>query len=373
MAENTKIQWADHTFNHVRGCTKIAPGCANCYADAQSQRNPRTLGIWGPNGTRVVASEAIWRQPLQWNRVAGSVGDHPTDIGRSAKRGRVSVQTGIRPRVFCASLADVFEDWGGVVVDAQGRPLHEAKAWGQRGEWIGVANTFIGKSIIRLDDVRARLFRLIDETPNLDWLLLTKRPENVRRMIPPVVMQQDSKQGPYRHAAMDGIRKIDQRRNNLWLGVSIACQEDADRNIRELLKCSDLCAKTFLSIEPLVGPVDLGLDVYESPGWYEYRKNLIDWVIVGGESGPNARPCDIEWVRAIVRQCRAAGVPCFVKQLGRKVYDNDGVARCGWPGLTQFQRHNGDADNECQVILRDPKGGDPAEWPEDLRVREVPS
>lgn len=83
MAENTKIQWADHTFNPWRGCTKIAPGCANCYADAQSKRNPGTLGVWGPNGTRVVASEAMWREPLKWNKAAAcletfdcNAGDH---------------------------------------------------------------------------------------------------------------------------------------------------------------------------------------------------------------------------------------------------------------------------------------------------------
>jgi protein gp37 len=186
-------------------------------------------------------------------------------------------------------------------------------------------------------------------------------------------------------------------RSNVWLGTSIACQEDADRNIPELLKCRDLCAKLFLSIEPLVGPVDLLIDG-ECSGWAchecgsrnvdtEVRvadddvstyacgdcgyvgggedanwKSLIDWVIVGGESGPNARPCDIAWIRSIVRQCREAGVPVFVKQLGAAAFE--------WAEIDDRPRP--EARDKNFLGLRDPKGGDPAEWPEDVRVREVP-
>ncbi len=361
MGENTKIQWAHHTFNHVRGCEKIAPGCANCYAEAQSKRNPGTLGIWGPNGTRVLASEAMWRQPVKWD----------LDAERRAVlfESDPELEAHERPRVFCASLADVFEDWPRVMRDAKGKELLAVDPHDEeKSRWY------------TMDYARARLFKLIDATPNLDWLLLTKRPENVRRMW-------------CSHANTDGRPPSQLRRENVWLGTSVACQEDADRNIPELLKCRDLCAKLFVSVEPLVGPVDLSPWIGKPSPAYEVLSRFygprgfdktgsqaertepkLDWVIVGGESGPHARPCNVEWIRSIVRQCKVAEFPwLFVKQLGARVYDNDGVSRCSWPGLTEFQHNNDDADDECEVLLKDPKGGDQSEWPEDLRVREVPA
>lgn len=367
MGADTKIQWADHTFNPWRGCSKIAAGCANCYAEALSKRNPGTLGVWGPNGTRVVASEAMWREPLKWDREAAQREESYQIAAMTCRSEYDIVEAPERPRVFCASLADVFEDWKGVVCDSNGRPLHRADAWGQRGEWVGVGNTFLGRSLITLDDVRARLFRLIDATPNLDWLLLTKRPKNVRRMWPFGGFVHADAEWDRRVAELPPLRRGEHyarpsqlRRENVWLGVSIACQDDL-RLLDELRKCRDLCVKTFVSAEPLLE--DLG----------EIDLTGIDWVIVGGESGPNARPCNVKWVRSIVRQCRDAGVPCFVKQVGTVVYDNSGESRRTWPGLTQFQHHNGDADDECEVLLTDPKGGDLTELPEDLRVREVPT
>ena len=344
MGENTKIQWAHHTFNPWRGCTKIATGCANCYADAQSKRNPKTLGIWGPNGTRVVASEAMWREPLKWSKVAASLPDTIVRPG-SLPVEHIPVE---RLRVFCASLADVFEDWRMPVVNSRGEQLFVHADGTMDYEQHGKQAS--------LSDVRARLFRLIDSTPNLDWLLLTKRPENIRRMW-------------CSHVNTDGRPPSRLRRDNVWLGTSIACQEDADRNIPELLNCRNLAAKLFLSIEPLVGPVDLGLDTYESPGLYDYRKNVIDWVIVGGESGPNARPCNIAWVRSLVEQCDDADVPVFVKQLGanswRTVY--------GGPAIVDGGIAVHSVSHEFKNKFTDPKGGDPSEWPEDLHVREVPS
>ena len=356
MAENTKIQWATHTFNPWRGCSKIAPGCANCYADAQSKRNPKTLGIWGPNGTRVVASEAMWREPLKWNKAAGLLPSHIVKP-HSLPIEHIAVE---RPRVFCASLADVFEEWPGQYKMPDGGWCVKHRKW---GELTGFGSCALsgGNDAVRLDDVRARLFRTIDATTNLDWLLLTKRPENIRdRWLNGFGVQSPA-------FAM---------RKNVWLGTSIACQEDADRNVPELLKCRDLCAKTFLSIEPLIGPVNLrdldngrmrchwnvldGSYTQEmhdgGMGIVSRSPHHVDWVIVGGESGPNARPCDITWIRSIARQCRDAGVPCFVKQ---------------WGSNPHYTNHQGDS-HSCGPI-RDPKGGDPDEWPEDLRVREVPS
>jgi protein gp37 len=170
------------------------------------------------------------------------------------------------------------------------------------------------------------------------------------------------------------------RRHNVWLGTSIACQDDAERNIPHLLRCGETVPVLFLSIEPLVGPVELAKwlggrscrghgddpdSLEQCETGCDYDPPDFDFVTVGGESGPNARPCRVEWIRDIVRQCREAGVPCFVKQLGANVIDDSGESRCSWPGLTKFQWD--------RVLLRDPKGGDPSEWPEDLKVREVPS
>lgn len=364
MGESTKIQWAHHTFNPWRGCQKIAPGCANCYADAQSKRNPKTLGIWGPSGTRVVASEAMWREPVNWSKAAAC---------RCNADGHCSACLNGPPRVFCASLADVFEDWRLPVINSRGDQLfvHED----------GVMDCEPHGRQANLDDVRARLFRLIDATPNLDWLLLTKRPENVRRMWQPYEW----------HACVSGDCPHDVAsecdpntgfRENVWLGTSISCQEDAERNIPELLKCSDLCAKTFLSIEPLIGPVSLTrwfgpqsegewlntVECGHSPNRYG-----VNWVIVGGESGPNARRCDIAWIRSIVRQCRDAGVPCFVKQLGSFCIDNDSDCDCGTPTNGWPSKTTGVTCTEgLKIRLLDPKGGDQSEWPEDVRVREVP-
>ncbi|HMP79301.1 MAG TPA: DUF5131 family protein [Pirellulaceae bacterium] len=307
----TKIEWCDYTYNPWRGCSKVSPGCANCYADAMSKRNPGTLGVWGPDGTRVVAAESYWQLPLKWNRVAAGAA--------------------IRPRVFCASLADVFEDWCGDIHDHRGNRLWIDRATGTNWQAESLDCSFACDELARLDDVRRRLFSLIEATQNLDWLLLTKRPENIQRMLP-------------------GLH----RRDNLWAGCSVENQETTKR-IDKLVNCRDLAALLFLSCEPLLSAVDL-LPFFGGP-YVELPRDVvhenynfgIDWVIVGGESGPNARPCDVEWIRFIVKQCREAGVPCFVKQLGSHPIEN------GKP-----------------IKLRDRKGGNPDEWPDDLRVREFP-
>ena len=285
MGANTKIEWASHTFNHARGCAKVSAGCKGCYAEALSRRNPAVLGKWGPNGTRVVASESKWREPLAWDRAAARAGE--------------------RPRVFCASLADVFEDWPGIMLDAgdcqlwhvaEDRWIASAQHAGFGGPRLDPPYRKRPNDLVRpltMDDVRARVFALIDATPYLDWLLVTKRPENVRRMWP------------------------GGRRENVWLLTSVEDQENAEARIPELLKCRDLAAVLGLSMEPLLGPVDLRsirlrddpLDCDDNPAILNAFNDLvhhpetvrygpivegsedgIDWVIVGGESGPHARP-----------------------------------------------------------------------------------
>lgn len=266
MGKNSKIEWTHHTFNPWRGCTKISPGCTNCYAEKLSKRNPATLGVWGDHGTRVVAVDSYWQQPPKWNRDAKQVRE--------------------RRRVFCASLADVFED----------RP--------------------------ELVEPRYRLFDLINQTPDLDWLLLTKRPENVIRIYDDIS----------NHFGWDEDMSV----MNIWLGVTVENQEYADRRIPELLKIP--ASVRFLSCEPLLGPVSLehvnfgneiAIDLHDVlfpqrgpryPGngkpFPQYPGNSIDWVIAGGESGPNARPSHLDWFRSLRDQCKAANVPFHFKQMG---------------------------------------------------------
>lgn len=334
MAETT-IEWADYTFNPWRGCTKVSPGCANCYADKQSKRNPKTLGVWGPNGTRVVGAEKYWEAPEKWNDKAAA--------------------DGVRRKVFCASLADVFEDWDGPVVNTKGRVLvngiYGPTVWDGHPQNCPYVQT-------TLDDVRRRLFALIDATPNLDWLLVTKRPENIRRMWPDHVS--DGKMMAFDQEAADAYgvplgemvpaRFIigNAQRKNVWLLASVENQEQADKRIPELLKCRDLSPVLGLSCEPLLGPVDLsefidgreccpecggdigcnadgtwdciqvsGVDM--GCGWHGEdagTESSLDWVIAGGESGPNARPMHPEWVRSLRDQCSTASVPFFFKQWG---------------------------------------------------------
>lgn len=381
MAENTKIQWTDHTFNPWRGCTKVHTGCANCYAETTSKQNPKILGKWGPNGTRVVAADAIWRDPIKWDRAAAKAGE--------------------RHRVFCASLADVFEDWQGPMIDHYGRrlgncPKCKAKfSATHKAEWdhgapeyfcflgAGGCGEDIRPTWSTMHDVRQRLFALIDSTPNLDWMLLTKRPENVRKFWPAVNVQSQEQ-------ADDRNERGELYRRNVWLGTSISDQETFDKWTAELFKLRDLSPVLFLSAEPLVGPVDL---LYPSSMFPDGPRKCcngmecgcrgmpidpwmlwgIDLVIVGGESGYGARPCNVEWVRSIVKDCAEAGVACFVKQLGSNGVVDEG-GQHDWPSGVYFDGpEDHEHDRPLSIVLRDKKGGNIDEWPADIRVRQMPA
>ena len=312
MAEITKIQWAHHTFNPWIGCTKVHAGCENCYAEAdQDHRRGRVK--WGPNGTRSKTSVSYWRQPLKWNREARKAGE--------------------RRRVFCASLADVFEEWGGPIVDHRGCELSINDGEGADGNIYslddGPVDDDWGIRDLTMDDLRKKVGLLVRCCTYLDWLFLTKRPQNAPRML--------------KEMGLVGAA-------NVWLLTSVSDQQTADKYIPELLKCRDLVPVLGVSAEPLLGPIDL------SP----YISQL-DWVIVGGESGKDARPCNLNHVREIVAQCSEAGVPCFVKQLGSFATD----VEIEWPSDLVDRDY-------FRVPLNDPKGGDPEEWPEDLRVRQFP-
>lgn len=251
MAENSNIEWTDHTFNPWRGCTKVSPACENCYAETMSKRNPGVLGVWGKYGTRVIASETMWQQPLTWNRKAEA--------------------EGVRRKVFCASLADVFEG----------------------------NDTLPDNTYHAIRAARIRLFQLIDATPNLDWLLLTKRPHLVQPIL------DDISHG-------NGDAWSLKNMPNVWLGTTVENQEWADKRIPELIKVP--AAVRFLSVEPMLGPVDI--DVAQHLDNLNRGREIIDWVICGGESGSKARPMQPDWARSLRDQCNVAGVPFFFKQWG---------------------------------------------------------
>lgn len=319
MAALTRIEWADSTFNPWRGCTKVSPACDNCYAATMSKRNPQILGQWGDaaaGGTRVVAAEKQWREPLKWNAAAAR---------DSSLRER--------PRVFCASLADVFEDWTGEMRDSAGKILHRCRAghvYGLDAIYAHGAECESGCNraaiLMTMADVRRRLFALIDATPNLDWLLLTKRPKNIARMMP---------RPSFDHAGWNGTldgywHQVQKPRSNVWLGTTVENQEQADARIPHLLTAP--AAVRFLSVEPLLGPLNLNPwlmrnsdccnAVMVNTGWccccdrFCRERPKPDWVIAGGESGPGARPSHPDWFRSVRDQCTAAGVPFFFKQWG---------------------------------------------------------
>ena len=276
MAENTKIEWTDHTFNPWEGCQKVGPGCDHCYAETRNARFAGGTAInWGPGAPRRRTSASNWELPKRWN----------------AQSDTFMAQHGRRQRVFCASLADVFDN----AVDPQ---------------W------------------RADLFALIAATPNLDWLLLTKRIGNVRGMLAELA-----------HGNDPDLSLLDMMPlPNVWIGATITSQAEADRDIPKLLKVP--ARVRFLSMEPLLGPVDLTgewltakLGAYPFKGLAsEHRTRLVDlldWVIVGGESGPNARPMHPDWARSLRDQCEATGVPFLFKQWGEYTPANAGFARNG--------------------------------------------
>ena len=267
MSAGTRIEWADHTFNPWWGCTKVSPGCDNCYAETLSQRFGDD--VWGHGKQRKIASETTWKQPYSWDRQAS--------------------KAGTRARVFCASMSDVLE--GGDALDA----------------------------------ARRRLWALIEDTPNLDWMLLTKRPHRIKRDIPWTTNWPD----------------------NVWMGVSVEDQEWADKRIPHLADCG--AQVKFLSAEPLLEELDIGNYSFD-----------IHWVIAGGESGPMARHSLPSNFARLRDQCARFGIPFLFKQWGEWAPSvHDGITVVTRVGKKKAGRlldgleHNGFPESRglCQTSL----------------------
>lgn len=356
------IEWTDVTWNPVRGCSIVSKGCTNCYAMKQAHR------FSGPGGpyeglTTLTNGGPVWTGDA---RLVPELLDAP--LKRKKPR-----------RVFVNSMSDLF---------------HE-----------DVPDAFIDQ-----------VFGVMAITTRHTYQILTKRSARMRDYIrsrTEMAMDEQCRKAGQLMGAPDCIsdasvaarRRTNDRGydncgplwplENVWLGVSVEDQAAADERIPLLLETP--AAVRFVSAEPLLGPVDftsvewpekrghrvdvLRAGYWNAEGWryggpsaalgaprglFTNHSDMsrIDWVIVGGESGPGARPCDVAWIRSIVEQCKAASVPVFCKQLGALPYNSGGDVKPGDELIASIV---------CRVALTDGKGGDPSEWPADLRVREMPA
>lgn len=252
--KDSKIEWCDHTFNPWIGCTKVSPGCTNCYAEAQNKRW-RKGANWGKGAPRQRTGASYWRQPLQWNADAERA-DRP-------------------PRVFCASLADWLDDEVPI-------------------SWL------------------ADLLALIAATPYLDWLLLTKRPQNWKARLDEVLSFCCTERENLWPGEVVDDWLAGRPASNVWIGTTVEDQARADLRIPQLVEIP--ARVRFLSCEPLLGPVSLLFSAFQG-GSFSAMEG-ISWVICGGESGREARPMNDAWARNLRNECEHSGVPFFFKQWG---------------------------------------------------------
>jgi len=230
MGETTEISWTDHTFNPWIGCTRVSPACDHCYAESLARRYG--WAKWGPGEARKVTSHAYWRKPIAWNNASETAGK--------------------RARVFCASLAD----WADIEVD---------------------------------DSWRGELFDLIEATPNLEWLLLSKRHALVRGFL-------------NKHATPRAIR-------NIRIGMTVENNDMAKLRLSRLRMIAEDGWPTFVSYEPALGAVDWSR-------WLDPVDGCVDWLIAGAESGSGARPAHPDWFRSARDTCLRFDVPFHFKQWG---------------------------------------------------------
>jgi len=335
-------------WNPVTGCTKVSAGCKHCYAETIAGR------FWAKQYGRVLPS-------------GGNVNTVPTTTFEDYEREGL-----LRTRRF----TDVWTHR-----ERLSDPLSWRKA---RTVFVNSMSDLFHEAVP--DEFIDRIFATMALSPRHTFIVLTKRPERMRAYMTQLGKSADRLEAGARSVGWTTrFRGVDGRENstvpwplpNVWLGVSVEDQATADARIPLLLKTP--AAVRVVSAEPLLGPLDLS--IYMASGYEEPPlDDIVSWLIVGGESGPKARPCDVDWVRALVTQAKAADVPVFVKQLGANTRDRNDVGfegdkPGGWPADTRADdclggpRFQGDP---VRVRFRARKGADPSEWPANLRVREWP-
>lgn len=344
MSVKTGIEWTDATWNCARGCTKVSAGCTNCYALSIAGRfsgpglhsegfaEMRDGKPYWTGKLALIEDKLDW--PLRW---------------RGDKRARAE---GRPSRIFVNSMSDLF---------------HEALP----------------------DEAIDRVFAVMALAPQHTFQILTKRPERMG-----AYLTTEHRVGNICMAALDlPVSKPMTLRSdvfnypslkNVWLGVSVEDQATADERIPLLLQTP--AAVRFVSYEPALEAVAFDLSRIERdtfhhssdcPGYCDFAcggreiSGGIDWIICGGESGRGARPFDVAWARSTIDQCVAAGVACFVKQLGANVECIDVIdAADHFPGDVRLSKAS--KPQLARVHLSDRKGGEWSEWPSDIRVREFP-
>lgn len=351
MSDTTRIEWTDRTWNPVRGCSRVSEGCRNCYAERQAARFVKPGQPFHGFAKVTAPRDSLDRTGGRRNGWTGRVELVPSKLEEPLRWRKPQ-------RVFVNSMSDLF---------------HEG---------------------LSFEDI-ASVFAIMAACPQHDFQVLTKRAARLPQFFAWLedervggALTRGRKMARAVHGAMGGRAPggaiVENTANttwplpNVWLGVSVEDQATADERIPLLLDTP--AAVRFVSAEPLLGPVNLrlerelltdlmDLDPERSErhrGTYPFsvrpefrtrRHHALHWVIVGGESGPGARPCDAAWIRSIVEQCMAVDVAPFVKQFGAYAILDPRYNRT-LPGWTRRLRH--------------PKGGDPEEWPERLRVREFP-
>ena len=331
MSEQTKIAWCDSTVNFWEGCTKISAGCANCYAEARDKRF--TGGIYWRLGRRrksksaVKAALALNRKPWICDVCSGDSDLHydHSCTGKPEDACHTANVSWHRRRIFSLSLGDWLDDEVPIA-------------------WLTEM----------LDTIR--------QCDQVTWILCTKRPENFKERIARAINHVTTTPctgEAFKHIQwMQGWVSGNRIPQNITVLTSVENQAMADARIPELLKIPAACRG--LSLEPLLGLVDLN----------HVRRDLtapLSWYIIGGESGPNSRPCNVDWIRSLVEQGKAAGVATFVKQLGAYpvIEFND---KNPLPTAVIVKEYAG----KLTAYFSDKKGGNPAEWPADLRVQEWP-
>lgn len=371
MSDHSKISWTDATWNCVRGCTKVSAGCANCFAERFAERWRGIPGHPYEQGFDVRLVPEALTLPLRWRKPR---------------------------RIFVNSMSDLF---------------HEAVPFDFVDEVFGV--------------MAACECTTRDGGPGHVFQVLTKRPERMREYLSTdrtrtwayAAVRHGGGENP--DPLFDQIDAGPRCPPNVWLGVSVENQAAADERIPHLLATP--AAVRFISAEPLLGPVNLrghllshAVPGYcaacgghhgftrcpntggiartcEKTGCSTFRRVVgtgLDWVIVGAESGPKARPVNLSWISSLVRQCRDAGTACFVKQLGRRFWERteilggEGHAGKDLVSVMQKPQHPAQAEGWTRVHtadeeylaryteLHDRSGSDPSEWPPDLRVQQMP-